>query len=533
MIAPAANSSLSPLAQTRARARGNRRWVNVALALCLLAPSVWMVATIPPLWRDHDAYSQVTQPPPRPTFAGHSPLYCILSRLPLWLGSEFERSRGRADQNPTGSLQQPTLTDLGVLGLIVLQHAAFVAASFFFLTTAMQLSWARILAGIFWATIAPFYTFAHCVGSETLSMICLLVLVALGLRIARRTTAPRREWIWFAGALLACLLARYVNLWLVLLLPLTFLCEWLRTVFRRRIGVLAGWNLRRALLAFAVGLCCVLAANGISRAICWTGGLRFHSRIGHTFLWRLRFLESMPPAERERLLQDVADRAASPEAKRMVLLLAEQARQSGQVDIDGYRAEAHARFFAAPLKRRAEKLDEALNEMAHAFLLPPTAPHIRAVREDFARARTMSWPELSGFLFQTTAYYFDHPSDMPKVAPLTTFTDHTKEALLSMPTRYRYFQIGALFNYNTALLCWTLALVVAWWLVRRAGKSSPSTLPYAGSLTVLGLVMMLSSCFLGELLPRYTLPMWELLITSFVIVLGAIVDSLTPRRIAS
>jgi hypothetical protein len=36
---------------------------SIILLIILLAPSIWMVWTIPPLWRDIDGYVQVTRPP--------------------------------------------------------------------------------------------------------------------------------------------------------------------------------------------------------------------------------------------------------------------------------------------------------------------------------------------------------------------------------------------------------------------------------------------------------------------------------------
>ena len=106
---------------------------NCALLLCLFAPSAWMIATIPPLWRDSDAYNQVTQNPLVATFWGHGPAYCYAAKVPLFLGEQLERWRGTAAaSHESGSSQ---LTNAGVWLLIIAQHLALCGAAFYFILT--------------------------------------------------------------------------------------------------------------------------------------------------------------------------------------------------------------------------------------------------------------------------------------------------------------------------------------------------------------------------------------------------------------
>ena len=63
------------------------KWGATLLMVGLLsAPSIWMLSVVPPLWKDIDAYIQVTQPPGPQTILQYGPLYCLVARIPLYLG---------------------------------------------------------------------------------------------------------------------------------------------------------------------------------------------------------------------------------------------------------------------------------------------------------------------------------------------------------------------------------------------------------------------------------------------------------------
>ncbi|MFN2475103.1 MAG: hypothetical protein ABR526_02020 [Chthoniobacterales bacterium] len=519
-----------PSLPTDARRPQLRWFVHVFLAACLLAPSIWMLATIPPLWRDVDAYNQVTHSPAMATYWGNGALYCFASRVPLKIGAAI----GPAAPGPTPPLLQPRLTDSGVLLLVGSQHLALVGAAFFFIITISSLAWVRLALGIVWMALAPLYTFSQCVGSETLSMIGVVVLAALGWRIVQRERTSRRTWVLYHLALLACLLTRYVNLWLILLLPATFLLAWLQTrlqmlsaprQIRQRLAVGLGWKLRRALLALACGMCCIAASNISVRVVCHLAHLRFHSHAGPTFLWRLAFLKDLPAAERNQLLDRVASRVRSPDARQLLGLLRQTFDRGDNLDPAVFRQEARA-FLSGPLTQRrgGGRTARALNEMAAAFLKPPTAAHLRAARYDFARARRMTPRDIDDSLFRATAFYFEHPDLMPQSAKLVTFRESSAQTINQIPKDHHYFGLGRSLSYNRCFVLW-VSLLALMLILARKDSAAMRVVPYAIALTGAGIVMMFSTCLLGELLPRYTLPMWELLVVSIFMLVGGALEA--------
>src|SRR5207237_5440375 len=117
----------------------------------------------PPLWRDVDAYIQLTQDPRVATFWGHGSAYACVAKVPLFLGEQWERWRGIAVANPESGLS--ALTDTGIWLLIIAQHLALAASALYFIRAITRLFWIRLALALIWASNALFYTFAHCVGS--------------------------------------------------------------------------------------------------------------------------------------------------------------------------------------------------------------------------------------------------------------------------------------------------------------------------------------------------------------------------------
>ena len=496
-----------------------------------------MIATVPPLWRDADAYNQLTRNPLITTYWGHAPAYSYAAKVPLFLGEQVERWRGITVAIPESGLSP--LTDTGVGLLIVLQHLALCGAAFYFIITISKFFWIRVALALVWASNALFYTFAHCVGSETLSVILVVLVVAKGLRLIRSRGEPRWvDWYVFAIGLCLCLLSRHVNLWLILLLPAAFLLSWAlhRGLFspgdrlrrcRQRLGKR---HLRQAVIALAIGAACLAIANSLPHRLARKTRLHPHSRIGYTFLWRLQFLRALPQPARTALLQKVAARAHSKEARQLVTLLGQMHQEGIDPAAGPFTERAISLLFPLETQVPWEKLDVALNQMAFAFLLPPTREHLNAARADFVAALKMSVTDISGWLFVTTAYFFEHRDEMPACARLVTFRDASAETINRIPSQHRYFHWWRGLTYTWVLVIWSLSLLVLAVLARHQEVNVAALSAYGIALVAVGLLIAATNTLLVEFLPRYALPMWQLLLLSLYLLVGTTADLFATAR---
>jgi hypothetical protein len=512
-----------------ARRPGLNSLKNCALLLCLLAPSGWMIATVPPLWRDVDAYVQLTENPLIVTFWGHAPAYSYVAKPLLFVGEQWERWQHASNYLPGSS--QPRLTDTGIWLVIICQHLALAAAAYCFIRAVSRFFWARLALVLVWASNALFYTYAHCLGSETLGLILITVLATLGLRLIQSRREPRwTDWYSFAVVLGLCILSRDLNLGLISLLPATFLLLWAQnraSIFRAStdrarlwLRLLGARYLRHAVVAIAIGLACVAVANSLKINLARKTKMHPHSRIGFTFLFRLSFLDSLSPEARGALLRKVAARTHSIEARRVIALIEQMRAEKADMSSGPFMQRAIL-LFDGP---KWEELDRALNQMAFAFLLPPTPEHLQATKNDLVYTLKMPPTEITSYLFATTAYYFEHKDEMLQCAKLVTFREATADQINSIPSHDRYFRLWQGLGYNRVFVVWFLALV-AFVLLAKQKRMNVRTVTALGiALTAVGLLICTVACLLHECEPRFALTQWQLLLLSLYVLLGKTAD---------
>ena len=485
--------------------------------------------TVPPLWRDVDAYTQIAAQPGASTILLHGPLYCRLARLPLWIGQLGGANWIGFDE----FMSSPRLTDPGIYLLLGFQHIGLCLAAYYLISALSSAVVIRVGLSIFFASQPLFYGYAHCIGSESLSMILILLLAGLGLRIVQSFPAVKASHCLLAGCILfCCVTTRHINAVLAGLLPFTFIllacARWVVARNPSPTTTALPSSVRQHAwicgLAIATGLVALLLASGYTHALSRKANVKFRSRVGFTFLWRLNFLSLLTPSDRALLLEQTAKRTHLPQSRQLLSLLKEWTDHHQNWVPDAFLGSARRRMGSVNGGGHSVRFDRMLNDTATAFLLPPSQPLVEVAWRDFRQSFRLTEGGIARYLFYTTEYLQSKHSEMPGLAALATFRQPTKVMrFLSAP----YFRLWEFLSFRGWCGLWLLALALPW-IVRRpvTPHGQMATVIYACVLVGMGLLMTLLNCFFAHLLPRFGLPMMELLLVSFIILLGSFFSSI-------
>jgi hypothetical protein len=214
---------------------------------------------------------------------------------------------------------------------------------------------------------------------------------------------------------------------------------------------------------------------------------------------------------------------ARMDARKLIALLEQMHVEGADLNAEPFMQRAIQLLFPRGGAVQWQKLDGALNQMAFAFLLPPTPEHLHVAKTEFVAALKMPVTKISSYLFETTAYYFQHKIEMSACAELVTFRHASADQIRQIPSQHLYFQLWRGLSYNKALVIWFISLLVFVVMARR--KANVRAISAFGiALTAVGLLMTAPTCLLGEFIPRYGLPMWQLLLLSLNIIVGTTAD---------
>src|SRR6202011_1521342 len=92
----------------------------------LSLPSIYLLSSYPPLWKDVDALAQLTAPASAVNILHYPPLYCFTGRIPFFVTDLIANSG--VDRPLHGIFEQQHPTPGGVYLLVIVQHIALIAA---------------------------------------------------------------------------------------------------------------------------------------------------------------------------------------------------------------------------------------------------------------------------------------------------------------------------------------------------------------------------------------------------------------------
>nr|MDQ6912792.1 hypothetical protein [Verrucomicrobiota bacterium] len=298
-----------------------RRIFAKEILLCALAlspGSIFVLTQLPPLWRDNDSIGQLNSPPGQFILLQFPALYPFLSRLPLLLVSGLT-SLVHGTPLYVDAHAHVLLNDGGLYLLILAQHLALLFALAIFVITVAQ-GRARRLIIVLLALVTPVvFLSAQLISSEALGVILMIFLLAIALNILREEKTDWPTLVLFGICLFLNIMTRHVSAVFAALLPLGFLCAFLRPGGQPTSAHL--WQ--HFFRAVTIGVLAICFSYATTFFLCVIFREPYRSIVSRTAVYRLDEIDQLPPVDRAAFIRTLQDKADDPLIKDAIPIILE------------------------------------------------------------------------------------------------------------------------------------------------------------------------------------------------------------------
>jgi hypothetical protein len=504
-------------------------WIAV-----LVLPSLYVLFTLPPLWRDTDGFNEIAS-----TFAPKGiihwlPGYCLVARL-LMIGAGIIGNLVIGRGLPYLSIGTPELSDIGIYSLLVVQHLFLTYSLFFVVKTITNRFVLRLLFSICFALTPWLYLFAQCIGTEAFSNPLVCLIAGYGWTCLRTPNLQLRRLIPFFLLLLAAALTRHINLVLICLAPLACLVPAIiltlpanRAFFRiDTVSDFHGW---RKLISYGcLGVGVAAASIGVQQAMCWIFRVPYRSTFGVTFEWRLEYLNTLPPEERNSILNKVSAKVRDPIVTEAIqdLIHAMDRKEDLHYGFLYERIdEILSRSGQKSLQQHTFEIDSRLNRVAQAFLMPPDPALLSTIKDEMLRIPSLNQADMAAQPLTLTDS-LQRELGAPRYArlrPLRSFqfSQGHYQQLFSSNAYFQLFKGWPLGGFVLLSLGAGVLVLV----------SSPRNFVnltgvcYAWSMVATGFLMALGNCLSTSFGERYYLPLYSVVQISLMLLISLLVEAL-------
>ncbi len=508
------------------------------LLIILSLPSIYVLLTLPPLWRDSDGFNEVAS-----TFAPKGiihwlPGYCLGGRLILHaVGIAGSLLGGHGV--PYLSISITPLSDTGVYTLLAVQHLFLVFSLFYAVNTLSSHFFLRAVFAVFLALTPWIYIYANCVGSEAFSNPLVYLFSAYSWKCLKANELSRARALLYFAILAGAALTRQINALLASLLPLALLALTIGEIIlpgtpsSRSAGQSRFHNGRRFLIYVAIGMCAIGTSVVVQQGLCWLSRVPFRSTFGETFEWRLSYLKTLSEPERTAIVDRISTRLGDPVITEALEALNRSLSQGDDwtdmflfYKID----EILVRSGFNDMQLRTWQIDLKLNRIATCVLLSMEPHYLSAVWSDLTKWPLFTQEDLAYQPFVLTDWLQTQLPD-PRYGRLRGLASFQHEAGYYHDTWKRgpYFHLLAgvpmvVMGY-LAVVLGALAL-----LARSRVTLAKAGISYAVSMIVVGLLFALGNCLSTFSGSRFYLPVYSLFQMGLMLAASVGIEALIQDR---